>query len=1137
MSGASLQDDAAARREALDVSRSFIVQAPAGSGKTELLIQRHLALLATVDAPEEVVAITFTRKATAEMRGRVLEALAAAERPTPSDEHARQTHALARAVIARDHQLGWQLRANPARLRIHTIDGLCARLARQMPLLSRFGAEAEPADDARPLYRETARRMLALMEEEAAFAAPIGALLAHLDNNLARFYSLAESMLSRRDQWLKYLSRGEAFESDLRHELEAALARSVDDGLADVAAALPAALAEDIVAVAGYAGENMSVSDPQSPIAGLAKLRALPPPHHDSLEIWRGLAALLLTGQGDFRKRMDKSVGIPADKDPHALLMKDRAKALLTALAEEAEFERLLGTIRSMPAPAYSDDQWRLLTALLETLRIAAGLLRVVFAEAGRVDFIELLSAARLALGDEDSPTDLALSLDYRIAHILVDEFQDTSHSQFQLLNQLTAGWTPDDGRTLFLVGDPMQSIYRFREADVGVFLRAWHQGFSHVRLHRLSLSANFRSVAGIVDWVNAVFPKVFPRADDESDGAVSFRAAVSNRQDARSDAVAFHPLIGGTREQQARIVVDCVRDALAESSDENVAVLVRSRSHLAEILPQLDAAGIAYRGVELRPVLSTPAVHDLLSLTRALTHPADRVAWLAVLRAPWCGLLLSDLVALAEGEQERTVAELMADTAKVQQLSEDGRARLERVMPVLLNALVERGRRPLRRQVEGVWQALGGPACIDAAAFEDACVCLDLIEHYESEQRVVDTDALTARLAELYATPRTAEARVEVMTVHKAKGLEFDTVVVPALERSPPAEERRLLAWTQRAAGPTGTDLLLAPLPGDDAAEQPLYDYLRSAEQSKHELEAARLIYVAATRARRRLHLIGSVVSDDTGGIKPPPARTLLHHLWPAVSERYAVARVADSAGVSDALARVQPLITGLSRLPSGWTAAAPAPAVTAASHRPLLTEADADEAVIFEWAGFGVRQVGSVVHALLRRFAEEGIGHWDAARVRALSPSIKRALAAEGLSGEELDGSVEKVQQALDSVLSDARGRWILSADHSEAENELALTGVVDGRLVSVYVDRTFVDGDGVRWIVDYKSGRHEGGSEDAFLDREQARYAPQLERYARLISALDSRPIHVGLYFPLLRGWRAWTPKLEQQAALVE
>jgi ATP-dependent helicase/nuclease subunit A len=1131
MSRADLRRDAAARSDALDASRSFIVQAPAGSGKTELLIQRHLALLAIVDAPEEVVAITFTRKATGEMRGRVLDALASVGGPPPADEHARRTQALARAVIARDDALGWQLRANPARLRIHTIDGLCARLARQMPFLSRFGAEAQPVEDARPLYRETARRLLALMEEEASLNAPVAALLAHLDNDLARFYSLVESMLSRRDQWLKYLTLGEAGESYLRLELEAALARTVDDDIADVARAVPAAIAEDVVAVAAYAGANKSASDPDSPIARLAGLRALPPPDHDSLELWQGIAALLLSGQGRYRKRMDKSVGIPADKKPAALMMKDRAKALAAALASESEFERLLSAVPSMPKPAYSDDQWRVLTALLETLRIAAGLLRVVFAEAGRVDFIEMLSAARLALGDEDAPTDLALSLDYRIAHILVDEFQDTSHSQFQLLNQLTAGWTPGDGRTLFLVGDPMQSIYRFREADVGVFLRAWHQGFSHVRLHPLSLSANFRSVAGIVDWVNDAFPRMFPQADDESDGAVRYRAAVSTRTERENEEVTLHPLIEGTREREARVVVKCVRDALGETSDESVALLVRSRSHLTDILPRLEAAGVAYRGVELRSVLSAPAVHDLLSLTRALAHPADRVAWLAVLRAPWCGLLLSDLAALAEGEQARTVAELIADSSRVESLSEDGRRRLERVAPVLLKALSERGRRPLRRQVEGVWQALGGPACIDRAAFEDACVCLDLIERYEGEQRVVDTDALAARLADLYATPGTADARVEVMTIHKAKGLEFDTVIVPGLERTPPAEEKRLLAWTQRAAGPTGTDLLLAPIPGDDADEPPIYDYLKSAEQSKQELEAARLIYVAATRARRRLHLIGSVASDDDGGFKTPPKRSLLDHLWPAVCERFAAARVADSAGVTEATPRLSSAISALTRLPRDWTAPAPASAVSAAHAGPSLAEANSTETVIFEWAGFGVRHLGTVVHDALRRIAEDGPRHWSAERIRAMVPSLRRKLAAKGLSGQELDALLTAGIEALVSVLADPRGQWILSAEHREADNELALSGILNGRLTSVYIDRTFIDADGVRWIVDYKSGRHEGASTEAFLDREQARYAPQLERYAALMANVEPRPIRVGLYFPLLREWRAWTPKLKR------
>ncbi|HSS64240.1 MAG TPA: UvrD-helicase domain-containing protein [Gammaproteobacteria bacterium] len=1132
MSGSGLRGDARARREALDVTRSFIVQAPAGSGKTELLIQRHLALLAIVEAPEEVVAITFTRKATGEMRGRLLEALARVDDPPPPNAHARQTHALARAVRRRDRDLGWLLRANPARLRIQTIDGLCARLARQMPWLSRFSAEAQPVEDAGPLYRETARRALALLEEDPPLAAPVSALLAHLDNDLERFETLLESMLARRDQWLRYLSRGKAGDSALRIELEAALARAVDESLQDLSRVVPEALADDIVALAAYAGANMDVSNPHSPIARLAGLNALPPPTHESLRLWQGLAALLLSGQGRYRKRMDKSVGIPSEKNEYAVKMKRRAEALTAAMAGETEFELLLGGVAAIPEPSYTEDQWRVLTALLEVLRIAAGLLRVVFAEAGRVDFIELLSAARLALGEGDSPTDLALSLDYRISHILVDEFQDTSHSQFQLLNQLTAGWTPDDGRTLFLVGDPMQSIYRFREADVGVFLRAWHKGFGHLRPQPLSLSANFRSVAGIVDWVNRVFPRVFPKRDDESGGAVAYRPAVAAGTNQDDDAVTLHSLIDGGRGEEARRVVDCVRDALAAAPTERVAVLVRSRSHLTDILPRLDAAGIAYRGVELRSVLSAPVVHDLLSLTRALIHPADRVAWLALLRAPWCGLLLEDLSAMAEGEGGRTVPELLADASTLDRLSTDGRARLERVAPVLLGALFERGRRPLRRQVEGVWQALGGPACVDRIGLEDAGICLDMIERYESEQRLVDPDALTARMAGLYATPKSADAPVEVMTIHKAKGLEFDTVIVPALERTPPAEEKRLLAWTQRAAGPTGTDLLLAPIPGNGTNEPPLYDYLKSVERAKQELEAARLVYVAATRARRRLHLIGAAVRHPSGRLKAPPKRALLRHLWPALAEGFAAARLADGPARADPPRQNSPTRTGLSRLPPGWSSPQPAPAVAPAPPLRAPSDGEPGEAVIFEWAGIGVRHAGSIVHELLRRIAEEGAQHWDEERVRATAPWVRRALAAYGLSGEELEPSVRTVLDALISVLADHRGQWILSAAHREAENEFALSGVLDGQLLNVYIDRTFIDTDGVRWIVDYKSGRHEGASTEAFLDREQARYASQLERYGRLMAGIDRRPIRVGLYFPLLRGWRAWTPDSEEK-----
>ena len=140
--------DQATRERALDPSRSFIVQAPAGSGKTGLLIQRYLALLARVGSPEEIVAITFTRKAAAEMRNRVLAALAGADGAAPPTPHERKTWELARAAVAHDRGQGWDLAANPNRMRVQTIDSLCAALTRQMPVLSGFGAQPEILEDA-----------------------------------------------------------------------------------------------------------------------------------------------------------------------------------------------------------------------------------------------------------------------------------------------------------------------------------------------------------------------------------------------------------------------------------------------------------------------------------------------------------------------------------------------------------------------------------------------------------------------------------------------------------------------------------------------------------------------------------------------------------------------------------------------------------------------------------------------------------------------------------------------------------------------------------------------------------------------------------------------------------------------------
>ncbi|HSD55412.1 MAG TPA: UvrD-helicase domain-containing protein [Burkholderiales bacterium] len=1045
------------RSRALDSQRSFIVQAPAGSGKTGLLIQRFLLLLATVEAPEEIVAITFTLKAAGEMRERVLEGLASARAgAVPDGEHEARTLELARAAARRDAEQGWALAENPARLRIQTIDALCASFARQMPVLSRFGAAPAIIENASELYLEAARAVLELVESDQAVAADVERLLAHLDNDVGRVEGLLAGMLARRDHWIRYPARLE------RPALEAALALERERLVARTRELYP----------------------------GTGPARA---------DGWQALAESLLTKEGEWRKQ-------------------SRPAQALAGASQSGALRDALGALRAMPPAAYGDAQWEVLGAIGRLLLLSVAQLKVVFQAQGQVDFTEVAQAALRAMGEEGAPTDLALALDYRIRHLLVDEFQDTSITQYELITRLTAGWEPGDGRTLFAVGDPMQSIYRFREAEVGEFLRTWERArLGDVALERVRLAANFRSQSGIVAWVNAAFARVMPAHEDAATGAVRYAQSAPAREALIGQAVEVHPFFDKDEAGEAARVVELVAGARRDEPEATIAVLVRNRGHLRDIVPQLRAAGLRFRAIEIDPLGERPVVQDLLALTRALAHPADRLAWLAVLRAPWCGLMLADLAALAERDDVRTVWELMSNDSG---LSPDGRERLARARGVLAPALANRLRGSLRDQVEHAWFKLGGPACVaDATDLKDAGIYLDALEGAEEAGALPDLAAFETRVAELWALPdvHARENDVQIMTIHRAKGLEFDHVIVPGLGRAPRADEKRLFLWMERPTPGGGPELLVAPIEETGSEGDAIYDWLRRLNAERDGHEATRLLYVAATRARRRLHLLGVVPVDDRSGVpREPSANTLLAKLWPVVAARFteaAASRADRPAG--DGNSAPAPVDQDLRRLPADWRiATAPAP---------LAWNAPADEPRVqdeieFSWVGETARHVGSVVHRWLQRIADDTLAGWDEARIERLRPIVRAELAARDVREAEREAAVERALIALRRAIADPRGRWLLGP-HPHASSEHRITGIVDGAVRRMVIDRLFRDEAGRRWVVDYKTSSHEGADVEAFLDRERERYAGQLANYARALGDVDQ----LGLYFPLLAGWR--------------
>ncbi len=1092
----TLKHDVAARARALDPAGSFLVEALAGSGKTSLLAQRLLVLLARVDEPESVLAVTFTRKAVEELRARVLDALESVDHPEPTAAHAALTWRLAAAVRARDTARGWQLLARPARLRIQTIDALAGSLVSRLPVSVGAAASFIATEDNDDLYTQAARETLASLEDPD-YGALVAPALAVLDNDWPHAELLLKDLLPRREQWLRRVVGGPS-----RAAAELALSAAIALELSLLPTLLAAPYRASLSDFVRQVGSLLQQQDPDNASAGalagfdFAQLNATAA---------GCLAELLLTKEGEPRKIFQIAQGVPALKTRE---FKDWFAEVRDLLSDEPDFCAYLQSLRALPDARYSDAEWTSVEALLKLLQLAAGTLDLVFSEHQRCDFTHVAAAAQRALGSPDAPTDFALAFDYQLEHLLVDEFQDTSRSQFEFFKALVGGWTGNDGRTLFLVGDPLQSIYRFRQAEVGLFRALQRdQRFGDVPLERLALSANFRTVEPLIDWLNAALPVAFAGAAKR---LPAFNGLVATRAALDAAAVRVYPVYSPDSAAEAHQVFEIICAIRARRPEASIGVLVRSRAHLGGLPALLAASGIPVAASDVEPMLSVPIVNDLLALTRALMHASDSTAWLAVLRAPWCGVSLTALLTLSTAADGAPLCSVLDAPAALAQLAADDRVRVSALNEVLALGMAQARRLPWAWLVERVWLDLQGPALVAGDDLRCAGHYFELLAAFEQRTPDFSPAALQAFVSKRFApVPRTDGTPVNLMTIHRAKGLEFDVVILPGLNRKVGSDARAPVVWHDHDHLPDPR-LLVAPRPPPGSAPGSAYDFVRRLEGAEQAAENRRLLYVAMTRARDELHLCARLKPTDNGSVVKPIKNSFLSLLWPHVAGDFGAAKPWTTPLTPAVPARAWLRIATLSLPPPGGL-----PAVLAGGEAEL----------VFDWATPVAKHIGTVTHLLLQLMAEAGGAAWRAADVAASRGFIEGELRARGLAAAALPAATARCLEALTTTLNSTRGRWILSADHHEAASEYRLSGVLDGQLTQAVIDRTFVTAQGVRWIIDFKTGEHLGGSREAFMDSEVVRYQSQLARYAKMFSQLDSRPIYLALYFPLLDGWREW------------
>lgn len=1150
--------DFAERERALAPDASFIVRAPAGSGKTELLTRRFLKLLATVDEPEEILAITFTRAATAEMRGRVLRDLEKARTGAGGgDDEAVQ---LARAALAHSEARGWRLLEQPHRLNIETIDSLCLRIARNQPLLSRLGGALSPVEDAGPLYAEAARRTLGLLGgADAELNAALSHLLEMRDNNLPECEDLLGKMLAKRDQWLRaFPLSGNMTEDDwdqARSRLEQPFREEVKRVHAEAyrLMMLEPVLAAELMELAQYACGNGNTK-----LGALAGVHALPVPEAMAVEHWRCLAHFLLTA-GEWRKPggLNAAAGFPKGTE-----QKRRMGSLLEKLRQIPGLRETLCDTMDLPQPRYEERQWTALRHIFMVLRRGVAELRVLFAERNAVDFLELNLAAQDVLRSPEAGADAMLALSGNIRHILVDEFQDTSRSQHDLLRLLIRAWEEDDGRTCFLVGDPMQSVYLFRQAEVELFEHVTRNGLvseeHRVPFEPLELVTNFRSHEGLTTRWNEIFDEVFANGGGNGAAGVKYSHTYAAHEAIPGEAVSVHTQIvadgvgrpdpeekARAREreaEQAQSIIEKHMGRIAEAQRAGnayrVAVLARSRSHLTDIVKLLRARRIPFRAVDLETLNERQELIDLMSLTRALLHPMDRVTWLAVLRAPWCGLTLEDLHALTGADDAafryRSVQELIEQ--RLAYLSQDGATRLRRVAGILQRAIAGRFEGPhamsFSQWIERTWRSLGGPQCMDADAYENAQTFFTLLDAVAPDGMECLTEDFEAEMERLYAKPdprANERAGVQLMTIHKAKGLGFEVVIVPGLDRASAQDKSPLICSLERMSASGESEMLVAPIGyrGDD--RHPTYAWVQSRIKMRSDEELKRLLYVSCTRARMELHLLGTATMTHSG-LKPGNANSLLATAWPALEADFERAADAKARSQKD---KVIPFPAGPDRAISLELAAAAEDDKPKLRLRRLKAGADAGptrtnivfagaDAATFEapparpHGSRDARQKGNVVHALLQQFSGGAV-------IESLDSAARSLLRAAAYSGKALDEAIEEVLRAVKNCVSDPDGAWILSA-HAQARSETSWTGWKGGALETLRADRVFVAGAAPRatgedhlWIIDYKMSAPAGDTN--FLAKERATYAPQLARYARALRDAEGMtlPVRFGLYYP--------------------
>ena len=1035
-----------------------------------------------------------------------------------------------------------------------------------------------PLEDPSSLYYEAAQRTwLHLGEDDAALSGALREVLLHRDGDLQGCILLVAKMLTQREQWDSVVSQRDqalskdALERGIRQQLDRTLERVVCEGLSRLTKAFPRETLHRLSSLANSLSERPGYKHRLSPLAICRELKNSPGEAADHLIYWRALAHLLIApSTKTWRKSFNRNhLGFDTVSRDIVLI-----KDLVFEVQERPELLALLLEVSHLPPASFPAEQWPLTKALFRILNQAVIELQLLFSSTRTCDFSELALLARHALKQRGTLSTQASATGTDLRHLLVDEMQDTSTPQYELIERLTEGWAGEN-KTIFLVGDPKQSIYLFRQARVERFVNTMRTGrLGSLPIGVLQLTTNFRSQAGLVADLNRDFSKVFPHQSTRPEDVPYVQASFVRKvalQPGDLAGVVWHLSVyadAASEEMQKQLLRSArdVRDIIehwrrkplpeGRSAPWKIAVLVRSRQNLARILPELRRdPSIPVRALKIDTLDKCREILDLLALTRALLHPADRTAWLALLRAPWCGLTLEDLHTLTGRDEAPYLGCTLIDLISTNgaKMSLDGVERLRRILPVLRSGMRSSVQLRLPERVERTWRSLGGHLFLNDIAYRNAGTFLELLRTLDQEAGEIKLPELKRRLERLFASVDGIPDAVDLVTIHGSKGLEWDVVLVPELEQRAPIDKSWLFEWEELLDG----GFLLSPISAKGEEATALSAWLRGVRSRREAAERKRLFYVACTRAREEVHLFGIAAKRQDGTVTPHSG-SLLQAVWSAAEDHLSksveplltiplLSDISFDIAASGESASLEDLehSTMLHRLPLHSQATCKHPPIefTAWNAGPTVSKIPLEQAV----GSFASRCLGTTIHSFLDEVSNKLAGGVSISSLVEELPKwsarIQAVLRSYGLPPQGIEQQVRTVVKAIHGTLSDRTGQWVIGP-RRDARNEVALA-TLDDEIRHYRVDRIFwggsdpgTPGDHLLWLIDYKTSTYTGSLEDevslqAFLACEQKRYEAQLQTYARLMNKTEVR---LALWFPLLKRLIWWVADDPIQSAHV-